>query len=57
MEITCMGGPGESSDGLWDPDDEHMRFIPTDTGGRGRPTKNKQATERGSDRKDRHPCP
>ncbi len=53
MEIACMGGPGECSDGLMDPDDEHPGFIPSDIRGRGGHIKNKHVVERSRDKEDR----
>lgn len=53
MEIARMGGPGECSDGLLDPTDEHRGFIPSDIRGRGGHMKNKHVVERGRDKKDR----
>lgn len=53
MEIARMGGPGERSDGLLDPDDEHPGFIPSDIRSRGGHAKNKHVVERGRDKNDR----
>lgn len=53
MEIARMGGPGECSDGLLDPDDEHPGFIPSDIRGRGGNMENKHVVERSRDKKDR----
>lgn len=53
MEITLMGGPGERSNGLMDPNDEQPGFIPSDIRGRGGHMKNKHVVERGRDKKDR----
>lgn len=55
MEIGRMGGPGECSDGLLDPDDEHPGFIPSDIRGRGGYMKNKHVVQRCRDKKDRQP--
>lgn len=46
MEITRMGDPGEHSDGLLDPDDEHPGFILFDIRSRGGHAKNKRPGER-----------
>lgn len=53
MEIARMGGPGECSDGLLDPDDEHPGFILSDIRGRGRHMENKHVVERSRDKKGR----
>lgn len=52
MEIACMGAPGEHSDGLLDPADEHPGFIASDNRGRGR-CMNKYVVERVRDKKER----
>lgn len=53
MEIARMGGPGECSNGLLDPNDEHPGLIPSDIRSRGGHMKNKHVVERGRDKKDR----
>lgn len=55
MEIVRMGGPGEHSNSLLYPDDEHPGFIPSDIRGRGGYMKNKHVVERSRDKKDRQP--
>lgn len=54
MEIAHRGGPGEHSDSLLDPNDEHPSFILADIRGRGGRLKNKHDQEKGRDKKDRH---